>query len=65
MTDLKQQLAALLQFPEMKAAIEAGHRQFSAEELQRTFGQLLVEADENGKLVLGELMKALMARKTN
>jgi|HubBroStandDraft_6_1064221.scaffolds.fasta_scaffold7883942_1 hypothetical protein len=64
MTDLKQRLAAVLATPEGKALIEKG-QQFSAEELQAAFAQVLAEADGNEREVIKAAMNALMARKAN
>jgi hypothetical protein len=64
MTDLKQRLAAVLATPEGKALIEKG-QQFSIEELQGAFAQVLAEANGQERVVLEAAMNALMARKAN
>jgi hypothetical protein len=64
MTDLKQRLAALLRAPEGKALVEKG-KQFSTEELQAAFAQVLAEADGDESEVIKAAMHALMARRAN
>jgi hypothetical protein len=52
MTDLEQRLAAVLASPEGQAMIEEG-QQFSIEELQAAFAQVLAEANGNAALPFG------------
>ena len=51
MTDLKQRLAAVLASPKGQAMIEEG-QQFSIEELQAAFAQVLAEADDDERKVI-------------
>ena len=64
MTDLKQRLAAVLASSKGKAMIEEG-QQFSIEELQAAFAQVLAEANGQERVVLEAAMNALIARKAN
>jgi hypothetical protein len=64
MTDLKQRLAAVLASPEGQAMIEEG-QQFSIEELQAAFAQVLAEAKDHERVVLEAAMNAVIARKAN
>jgi hypothetical protein len=64
MTDLKQRLAAVLASPEGKAMIQEG-QQFSIEELQAAFAQVLAEANAHDKVALEAAMNAVIARKAN
>jgi hypothetical protein len=64
MTDLKDQLAALLASSEGKALIERG-QEFSTEELQAAFGQVLAEVDADQRIVVEAAFKALIARRAN
>ena len=64
MTDLKQRLAAVLASPEGQAMIEEG-QQFSIEELQAAFAQVLAEAKGHERVVLEAAMNAVVARKAN
>jgi hypothetical protein len=63
MTDLKQRLAAVLA-PKGQAMIEEG-QQFSIEELQAAFAQVLTEAKGHERVVLEPAMSAVIARKAN
>jgi hypothetical protein len=62
--ELKTRLAALLASPEGKVIVEEG-MQFSTEELQAAFAQVLAEANDDQRIVIQAAMKALMARKAN
>ena len=62
--DLKARLAALLDTPEGKALIERGH-DFSTEELQAAFAQVLAETNGDVREVIKVAMNALMARRAN
>jgi hypothetical protein len=64
MTDLKQRLAAVLATPEGRALIGKG-QQFSIEELQEAFAQVLAEANGQERVVLEAAMNAVIARKAN
>ena len=64
MTDLKDQLAALLASPEGQAMIEEGQK-FSTEELQAAFAQVLEEVDRSQRDVIEAAFNAMMARKAN
>jgi hypothetical protein len=64
MADLKMRLAAVLATPEGKALIEEG-REFSTEELQVAFAQVLAEVDGYEREVIKAAMNALMARRAN
>ena len=64
MTDLKTRLAAVLATPEGKTLIKKGH-QFSIEELQAAFAQVLTEADGNEREVIKAAMNVFMARMAN
>jgi hypothetical protein len=64
MIDLKDQLAALLASPEGKALIERG-QEFSIEELQAAFAQVLEEVDSSQRDVIEAAFNAMMARKAN
>ncbi len=64
MTDLKDQLAALLASPEGKAMIEEG-KKFSTEELQAAFAQVLNEFHGSQRDVIEAAFNAMMARKAN
>jgi hypothetical protein len=64
MTDLKQRLAAVLASPKGQAMIEEG-QQFSTEELQAAFAQVLAEANGQERVVLEAAMSAVIARKAN
>jgi hypothetical protein len=64
MTDLKQRLAAVLATPKGQAMIEEG-QQFSIEELQTAFAQVLAEVDGHERVVLEAAINALIARKAN
>jgi hypothetical protein len=64
MTDLKQRPAAVLASARGQAMIQEG-QQFSIEELQAAFAQVLEEADGNQREVIKAAMNALMARKAN
>jgi hypothetical protein len=64
MTDLKQRLAAVLASPKGRALIERG-QQFSVEELQAAFAQVLAEAEDHERVVLQAAMNAVIARKAN
>jgi hypothetical protein len=64
MVDLKTRLAALLDTPEGKALVEEG-REFSMEELQAAFAQVLAEADGDEREVIEAAMNVLMARRAN
>jgi uncharacterized Zn finger protein len=64
MTDLKQRLAAVLATPKGKTMIEEG-QQFSVEELQAAFAQVLAEVDGNQRDVIEAAFNALMVRKAN
>jgi hypothetical protein len=55
MTDLKQRLAAVLASSKGKAMIEEG-QQFSIEELQAAFAQVLAEATATKRLCLKQLL---------
>jgi hypothetical protein len=63
-TDLKNRLAVLLASPEGKAMVEEG-MEFSTEELQAAFAQVLREADADQRVVINAAMQALMAQKAN
>jgi hypothetical protein len=63
-TDLKDQLAALLASPEGQAMIEEGQK-FSTEELQAAFAQVLEEVDRSQRDVIEAAFNAMMARKAN
>jgi hypothetical protein len=64
MTD-KLRLAAILASPRGKALIEAG-QQFSMEELQAAWAEVLAEAESSDeKAVIEAALKALIARKAN
>jgi hypothetical protein len=62
MTDLKQRLAAVLASARGQAMIEEG-QQFSIEELQTAFAQVLAEAKDHERVVLDAAMNAVIARK--
>jgi hypothetical protein len=64
MADLKRRLAAVLATPEGKALVEEG-REFSTEELQVAFAQVLAEADGDEREVINAAINALMARRAN
>jgi hypothetical protein len=64
MIDLKDQLAALLASPEGKALIERG-QEFSIEELQAAFAQVLEEVNSSQRDVIEAAFNAMMARKAN
>jgi hypothetical protein len=64
MSDLKQRLAAGLASPEGQAMIAQG-QQFSVEELQAAFAQVLAEAKDHERVVLEAAMNAVIARKAN
>jgi hypothetical protein len=64
MTDLKQRLAAVLASPKGQAMIQEG-QQFSIEELQAAFAQVLAEAKDHERVVLEAAMNAVIARKAN
>jgi hypothetical protein len=64
MPDLKQRLAVVQASPEGKAMIEDG-QQFSIEELQAAFAQVLAEANGHDRVVLEAAMKAVIARNAN
>jgi hypothetical protein len=64
MTDLKTRLHVLLASPEGKALVEEGMK-FTTEELQAAFAQVLVEADDEQRVVINAAMNALMARRAN
>jgi hypothetical protein len=64
MADLKTRLAALLATPEGKALIEKG-QEFSTEELQAAFAQVLAEVDGDERVVIEAAMNVLMARRAN
>ena len=64
MANLKTRLAAVLATPEGKALVEKG-REFSADELQAAFAQVLAEADGDKREVIKAAMNALMARRAN
>jgi hypothetical protein len=64
MTGLKERLAAVLASQKGQAMIQEA-RQFSIEELQAAFAQVLAEADDNQREVIKAAMSALMARKAN
>jgi hypothetical protein len=64
-TDLiNKRLAALLASPEGRAIIEQG-QEFSIEELQAAFAQILTEVDGEQRIVFEAAFKALMARRAN
>jgi hypothetical protein len=63
-TDLKQRLAAVLASARGHAMIQEG-QQFSIEELQAAFGQVLAEAKDHERVVLEAAMNAVIARKAN
>jgi hypothetical protein len=63
-TDLKDQLAALLASPEGKALIQRG-QEFSVEELQAAFALVLAEVDADQRIVVEAAFKALIARRAN
>ena len=66
MTDLKQRLAAVLASAKGKAMIEIEEgQQFSIEELQAAFAQVLAEANGQERAVLEAAMNAAIARKAN
>lgn len=64
MTDLKQRLAAALASARGQAMIEEG-QQFSIEELQAAFAQVLAEAKDHERVVLEAAMNAVIARMAN
>jgi hypothetical protein len=64
MTDLKTRLAAVLASPKGQAMIEEG-QQFTIEELQAAFAQVLAEAKDHEKVVLEAARNAVIVRKTN
>jgi hypothetical protein len=64
MTDLKERLAAVLASPEGQALIEQG-REFSVEELQAAFAQVLTEVDGDQRGVIEAAFSALLARRAN
>jgi hypothetical protein len=64
MSDLKQRLAAVLATPKGQAMIEEG-QQFSIEELQAAFAQVLAEANGHERVALEAAMNAVIARKAN
>ena len=64
MTDLKQRLAALLASPEGQAMIQEG-QQFSIEELQAAFAQVLAEAKDDERVVLEAAMNVVIAGRAN
>jgi hypothetical protein len=64
MTDLKQRLAAVLASPEGQAMIAQG-QQFSIEELQTAFAQVLAEAKDHQRVVLEAAVNAAIVRKAN
>ena len=65
MTDLiNKRLAALLASPKGRAIIEEG-QEFSIEELQAAFAQILTEVDRDRRIVVEAAFKALMARRAN
>jgi hypothetical protein len=64
MTDLKTRLAAVLATPEGKTLIKKGH-QFSIEELQAAFAQVLEEAEGDQRAVIEAAFNALMVRRAN
>ena len=64
MTELKTRLAAVLASPEGQAMIQEG-QQFSIEELQPAFAQVLAEAKDRETVVLEAAINALIARKAN
>jgi hypothetical protein len=65
MTDLiNKRLAALLASPKGRAIIEQG-QEFSIEELQAAFAQILTEIDGDRRIVVEAAFKALMARRAN
>ena len=64
MTDLKTRLTAVLATPEGRALIETGH-QFSIEELQAAFAQVLEEAEVDQRAVIEAASNALMVRRAN
>ena len=64
MTDLKTRLDAVLATPDGKALIEKG-QEFSTEELQAAFAQVLVEAHGNEREVIKAAMNVFMARRAN
>jgi hypothetical protein len=63
-TDLKRRLAVVLASPKGQAMIEEG-QQFSIEELQAAFAQVLAEAEDQEKVVLEAAINAVIARKAN
>jgi hypothetical protein len=63
-TELKTRLAAVLASPEGQAMIQEG-QQFSIEELQPAFAQVLAEAKDRETVVLEAAINALIARKAN
>jgi len=60
----KDRLAALLDTPEGKVLIEQ-RQEFSTEELQAAFAQVLAEADGDEREVIEAAMNVLMARRAN
>ena len=62
--DRSEDLAAVLATPEGKALIEKG-QQFSTEELQAAFAEVLEEADGDQKAVVEAAFNALLARRAN
>ncbi len=64
MTDLKDELAALLVSPEGKAMIDAG-RKFSTEELQAAFAQVLEEFNDSQRDMIEAAFNAMLARRAN
>jgi hypothetical protein len=64
MTDLKQRLAAVLASARGQAMIQEG-QQFSIEELQAAFAQVLAEAKDHERVALEAAMNAVIARKAN
>jgi hypothetical protein len=64
MTDLKTRLAAVPATPQGKAWIEKG-QQFSTEQLQAAFAELLEEADGYLRVVIEAARSALIARRAN
>ncbi len=64
MTDLKDQLAALLASLAGKAMIDAG-RKFSTEELQAAFAQVLQEFDGRQRDAIEAAFNEMMARRAN
>jgi hypothetical protein len=64
MTDLKSRLALLLAYPEGKAIVEEGI-EFSTDELEAAFAQVLEDFDGERRDVIEAAFKALMARRAN